>query len=112
MPKAAFAALVLVAFAAGAHAAPADARAVAAPAGDEALPHVQLTLSALIEHPVEVRVVGNGMLVANAPVQEVLLARIGTDGKLETACVATAEAARRFLAPRIQDPAPASGNEK
>ena len=47
----------------------------------------------------EIVVSANGMQMMEPPAPDVLLARRATDGSLATACVATAEAAARFLSP-------------
>ena len=61
-----------------------------------------LELKALFEHaPGVITETGNGIM--SGPTQaDVIVARIGSDGKLVKACVNTEEAARRFLEAPIE----------
>jgi hypothetical protein len=60
-------------------------------------------LTELFKAPAEAVTTKSGMLVAET-IPDVLVARMSAEGKVETECVATSEAAARFFAaPRVRD---------
>jgi hypothetical protein len=85
------------------HAAPASDRACSRDGVAHLVPAVD-ELSALFTNAAATRVVSDTENATTAPMgaTEVLMARIGTDGKVVIACVDTEAAARRFLAAPVE----------
>lgn len=70
------------------------------------VPRLPLHLTALFEHASEVVVTGSGMVVTESDAPEVLVARIGADGRPAIGCVNDATSARAFF-----DAKPVSGSK-
>lgn len=59
---------------------------------------IQATLDSLLENYDEGTVTASGMIVATPPSNNVLIARVSSEGTIETSCVVTRSAARSILA--------------
>jgi len=96
-------ALAFLIIAAAPSARPVDHQAPAPATEAGTLPEIGRELSSFFDQAAQTEVTAEGMTVFRSEHNNVIVARVGSDGKITTACVVTSGAARTFLAPKIRD---------
>ena len=65
-------------------------------------PLIPLTLASLFETSAEMTLLDDGSVIVEAPMQDLLVAHLESDGSVVVSCVATPEAAARLLSKKVE----------